>query len=73
MWLLNTKTIKLKSFDNERETPRYGVLSHTWGDDEVAFQEIRLPDVRKKAGYKKIQYCCKQALQDELEWVWVDT
>ncbi|PMD30328.1 hypothetical protein L207DRAFT_396175, partial [Hyaloscypha variabilis F] len=23
--------------------------------------------------YRKIEYCCKQACQDDLQWVWVDT
>lgn len=27
----------------------------------------------KKPGFTKIQYCCEQAIQDQLDWAWVDT
>ncbi|KAL1604983.1 hypothetical protein SLS60_004524 [Paraconiothyrium brasiliense] len=40
MRLLNASTIRLESFHNEAITPRYAILSHTWGDEEVSFQDL---------------------------------
>lgn len=57
--------------------PAYAILSHTWGDEEVTFQDMDLDaDMSKtvnKAGWKKIQFCAKQAAADGLEYFWVDT
>ena len=50
--------------------PPYAILSHTWGPDELTFKNM------EQKGYvpsKKIDGCCKQALKDELNFVWVDT
>ncbi|KAF2026111.1 hypothetical protein EK21DRAFT_116115 [Setomelanomma holmii] len=41
MRLLNSKTLEFKIFNDEK-LPRYAILSHTWGDEEVNFQEMRL-------------------------------
>jgi hypothetical protein len=53
----------------------YGILSHTWGDDdeEVTFQDLKNGLAKKKVGYKKIQFCAEQATRDGLEYFWVDT
>jgi hypothetical protein len=42
MRLLNTTTLKLTQFS--RDVPPYAILSHTWGDEEVTFQDIDLPE-----------------------------
>jgi hypothetical protein len=77
MWLLDTKTIKVKQFIDERKVPFYAILSHTWGDDEISFQDIQnqpLPlSIKEKAGYKKIESCCAKAAEDGFECVWIDT
>ncbi|KAH7386038.1 heterokaryon incompatibility protein-domain-containing protein [Pyrenochaeta sp. MPI-SDFR-AT-0127] len=39
MRLIDTKTIGLKWF-NDNEVPKYAILSHTWGQDEVTHQEL---------------------------------
>ena len=49
MRLLNAESRKLEFF-NEDFTPFYAILSHTWGDDEVSFQDIESPDASTKAG-----------------------
>jgi hypothetical protein len=41
--------------------------------DEVKLQDSSDPNVKEKPGYQKIDYCCKQTLADDLQWVWVDT
>jgi hypothetical protein len=75
MRLLNATTRQLEEFVAEEEIPRYAILSHTWGKaaDEVKLQELSESRIKEKPGYQKIDYCCKQALQDGLQWVWIDT
>lgn len=52
---------------------KYAILSHTWGEEEVTFQDIRGADPTWKKGYRKIQLTCQQALKDGLQYAWVDT
>tara|TARA_R110002060_G_scaffold51507_6_gene62498 strand:- start:924 stop:2621 length:1698 start_codon:yes stop_codon:yes gene_type:complete len=75
MWLLDTTTLKLHNFMNDYERPHYAILSHTWGEEEVSFQEIQgsHDDMMQKAGYEKIQRCCAQAASDGFPYVWIDT
>ncbi|KAI1266228.1 heterokaryon incompatibility protein-domain-containing protein [Xylariaceae sp. FL1019] len=73
MWLINTETLELKFFIDEYEV-RYAILSHTWGDDEVSFQDFSdLDKARRKAGFGKIEKTCELALVYGLSWAWVDT
>jgi hypothetical protein len=62
------------SFD-DRATPPYAVLSHTWGADaeEVTFADLGTSEGKAKRGYKKIRFCGQQARQDALQYFWVDT
>ncbi|KAK4451027.1 hypothetical protein QBC34DRAFT_61486 [Podospora aff. communis PSN243] len=53
--------------------PPYAILSHTWGDGEVAFTELKDGTGEKKAGYAKIKFCGDQAQSDGLKYFWVDT
>lgn len=76
MWLLDAHTLKLKNFlscNVSAEYP-YAILSHTWGDEEVSFQDIKdLNFASTKKGFWKIQKTCSQAVKDELDYAWVDT
>lgn len=72
MRLLNVNTLDLKEFFGD-DIPSYAILSHTWGKAEVSFQDLIAGTHRSKAGWNKILGCCKQALQDKLYYVWVDT
>lgn len=40
MRLLDCDTLEFKTF-NETELPEYAILSHTWGNEEVNYQEMR--------------------------------
>lgn len=74
MWLLNTKSLELEEFVSEEEKyGRYAILSHVWEDEEVTFQDVRDGVGKDKAGYKKIEYSCQRAIQDKLDFVWIDT
>jgi hypothetical protein len=53
--------------------PPYAILSHTWGDDEVSFEDLANGLGEDKDGYKKIEFCANQAIQDKLQYFWVDT
>jgi hypothetical protein len=39
MRLLNAKTRRLEEFF-DKEIPKYAILSHTWGDNEITFKEF---------------------------------
>jgi hypothetical protein len=90
MRLLQTRTLKFEEFfDNA--IPEYAILSHTWGAEEVSFQDaLRITgaatraatpaagaliqeDLACKAGWDKIKRTCSLALEDNLEYAWVDT
>ena len=73
MWLLNAHTRKLQFFGGQ-DVPAYAILSHTWGEEEVSFQDLSDdPNVESKNGYAKIRYACFQAIRDGLGHCWVDT
>jgi hypothetical protein len=57
------------------DTPRYAILSHTWGLDteEVTFRDLMDGTGESKAGYKKIRFCGEWARIDGLQYFWVDT
>ncbi|KAK3302883.1 heterokaryon incompatibility protein-domain-containing protein [Chaetomium strumarium] len=74
MRLINATTLKLEEFVNHEQAPPYAILSHTWGDEEVTFQDMAdLETARKKAGFAKIKHCCRRALYEGWDWVWDDT
>ncbi|KAJ5623206.1 hypothetical protein N7490_011811 [Penicillium lividum] len=87
MRLINTATIKLIEY-MDHEIPVYAILSHTWGTDEVTFQDmqkleieerkthspsIQISQITSKKGYSKIKQSCQRALQNKIYHVWVDT
>jgi hypothetical protein len=64
----------LKTF-LRKDVPAYAILSHTWGSEEISFEDItgkRFKRLRKE-GWFKIKKCCAQAIEDGLNWVWIDT
>ncbi|KAL4074797.1 heterokaryon incompatibility protein-domain-containing protein [Scleroderma yunnanense] len=76
----------LEEFNDEQlESTEYGILSHCWGDGkmqiEVQFREmgqVTADEGARKSimgydGYKKIINSCRQARNDRLNWIWVDT
>jgi hypothetical protein len=74
MWLLDAETLELKQF-YEGTTPPYTILSHTWGAEEVSFQEMQSlqRNTKLKEGYKKIRNCCSKTIRDGYLFTWVDT
>jgi hypothetical protein len=74
MWLINTDTLTLVYF-NQASGIEYAILSHTWGKEEITFQDMQLQSdsVKSRAGYDKIVQCCRQASKDGFTFAWVDT
>ena len=71
MRLLHVSTRELHEFSSD--PPPYAILSHTWGKEEVTFEDLGKPNHTSKLGYQKIDGCCKQAQLSSFEWVWIDT
>ncbi|KAL2687608.1 hypothetical protein Neosp_005169 [[Neocosmospora] mangrovei] len=72
MRLLDTSSYKLTEFHGE-EIPPYVILSHTWGEGEVLFQDIQNNTAESKSGFRKMIDCCRKAAEDGFQWVWIDT
>ena len=71
MWLIHAETFQLRFAE---PTEDYAILSHTWGDDEVLFQDMKdLAVAKTKKGWRKIELTCRQARAHGLTWAWVDT
>ncbi|KAK3900295.1 heterokaryon incompatibility protein-domain-containing protein [Staphylotrichum tortipilum] len=70
MWLINTKTLKLHDLV---DIPRYAILSHTWGEEEVTFRDMASPTRLFKKGYAKIVQTCRLARERGIDYAWVDT
>jgi hypothetical protein len=51
MRLLHTKKLELEEFGGNK-APRYAILSHTWGEEEVTLQDIK---TNKSVVTKKLQ------------------
>ncbi|TID14281.1 HET-domain-containing protein [Venturia nashicola] len=72
MRLIHVRTVGMREF-SENAVPPYAILSHTWDDAEVSFQDMVSGLAPGKPGYLKIEYSCEQALKDGLDFVWADT
>ncbi|KAK0760063.1 hypothetical protein N5P37_007142 [Trichoderma harzianum] len=73
MKLINVHNLKLEEYVGN-EIPPYAILSHTWGAEEVTFQEwVNTPRPTHKAGFRKILNATRQAELDGLDYLWVDT
>ncbi|KAK7428166.1 hypothetical protein QQZ08_005406 [Neonectria magnoliae] len=75
MYLLNVSTNKLESF-SDGAIPKYGILSHTWGQNEPIFDDFQSSSRRWKlkrgSQHAKVNGCCAQAESDGLNYVWID-
>lgn len=75
MRLLHTSTIKLSEF-YDNEIPKYAILSHTWGKEEVSLHDLqnqKVARLNRFKGYRKIKACCALAALEGYQYVWIDT
>jgi hypothetical protein len=69
----------VKECIGNEQVPDYAILSHTWGKQEVIFDDLKNldsaydTDARSKANWDKIRFCAQQAERDGLDHFWVDT
>ena len=75
--LINVHTLLLESIDwtdpATSKSGRYAILSHTWGPEEVSFDEWQAGLATHKAGHAKIVSACKVAKDEGERYIWVDT
>ncbi|KAJ4022698.1 hypothetical protein NW752_000092 [Fusarium irregulare] len=73
MRLINTYTRAFEEFCPSK-IPKYAILSHTWGQEEVTFNDWADPtSVIKKLGFIKVIEACEQAKNDDYSYIWIDT
>ena len=77
MRMLNVRTFELDHFPDVRKRPPYAILSHTWGEakDEVSYTDLvsGVNDYKEKRGFQKIQFTCKEARENDINYAWIDT
>jgi len=77
MWLIDCTSSNYELvFHHRPPFHKYLILSHTWGDEEVSFQDIRSPDlesVKTMRGFDKIRRACQLARLWNYRYAWVDT
>ncbi|KAG8529070.1 uncharacterized protein KY384_005705 [Bacidia gigantensis] len=69
MRLLRCDTLAFETFEGDN-VPRYAILSHTWGDKEILFDNVCQ---RTLTGSNKVTSGRDQAVADGLKYFWVDT
>src|SRR3569833_1691699 len=84
MRLLHTQSLRDIEFTPD-SIPSYAILSHTWGDDEITYQDMqRLEEggaaavfgsrrVKQKKGYSKVEAAAGLAKRDGFDYIWIDT
>jgi hypothetical protein len=66
--------LKLCQERNRKEREGTGRIRIGRDNENAAYQDIiSWGFKRTKAGYTKIKYCCAQAIENGLEWAWIDT
>lgn len=81
MRLINTDNLILEEYPGDY-SGRYAILSHTWEDGEISYQEMQIAahddgrhgwSIRQKPGYRKIREFARVASADGFDYIWVDT
>ncbi|KAI0905227.1 hypothetical protein F4823DRAFT_627989 [Ustulina deusta] len=89
MWLLNIDRLDRPALvqASEESAPRYAILSHTWGREEVTFQDVQALNrkqwsravsqtalaIQNKKGFIKIRKAAALAAEHGYSYIWVDT
>jgi hypothetical protein len=69
--LLHTETLSLEQFVSD--VPPYAILSHTWEEEEVAFEDLGQNRNVGLKGWHKVRCSAQLAKQDGFEYIWIDT
>lgn len=73
MRLIAATSLELVEYSDERQIPRYGILSHRWQDEEVTYQDMLSRRSLRRKGYTKLKEFCRQCTFDGLTHAWMDT
>ncbi|KAH7119651.1 heterokaryon incompatibility protein-domain-containing protein [Dendryphion nanum] len=73
MRLLNAEFMTLESFNSKSDRPSYAILSHTWNENELIFEDLYTDDFTNLPGFSKVKQSCEQALRDGHSHIWIDT
>lgn len=73
MRLIDVTNIKLVQFFDESKIPRYGILSHRWGSEELSFRDFNKLLVKRHPGYEKIKRFCQKVSKEGIQYAWIDT
>ncbi|KAI1327456.1 heterokaryon incompatibility protein-domain-containing protein [Xylariaceae sp. FL0255] len=79
MRLLNVETLKLETFQSSRyssDVPKYAILSHTWGENEILFchiESLNKSQLENMKSYSKVRSSCFQARMDGFTHIWIDS
>ena len=73
MRLIDTRNLQFKEFPDS-ELPRYMILSHRWGREEITFEDMgSLKDASYKKGHAKLKRLCDVARAENCDYIWMDT
>ncbi|KAI0017306.1 HET-domain-containing protein [Xylariomycetidae sp. FL0641] len=81
MRLLRTDVHGTKGLTLEYKNPhemkglQYAILSHTWAENELVFEDIvsGTGGQKPQASHYKVRKACEQARQDGYDYIWIDT
>jgi hypothetical protein len=88
MRLLEVQSLRVVDSSEVNDSPilglRYAILSHTWGKEEVTFQDLqqledellprhRAERIRRKERFQKLKGAAKLAAEGEYKYLWIDT
>lgn len=51
---------------------RYAILSHTWDDDEVLYEDILKGCAHERKGYWKFKGAVRLAKENDNQYIWID-
>src|ERR1700760_2388440 len=72
MRLLSTTNYELQDYFHAK-VPKYAILSHTWEDEEVTYEDIKSGNFTSMKGFDKLHESCRIAKENQYEWIWIDT
>lgn len=73
MRLIRIDSYEFSEYPDERQAPRYGILSHRWQEEEVTYQDMLSGKCKSMLGFTKITAFCRTCAVDGLSHAWVDT
>jgi Heterokaryon incompatibility protein (HET) len=71
MRLLHTSELRTQEFA-EGSIPEYAILSHTWDEQELSFQDVSSGNFADLAGFDKMRRTC-ETVRDKYRYIWIDT